>query len=172
MCVCVCFSSLPTLSWPSGQKRKCPAHASSDEYQKSQCTVLSLTAALWLILGVQTHIHFANLKQEVGSMFYFQPHIPAPLHPISSACAVTFQQWQNTEFHIPTPTTTLIPASIVTAPISFRALPGYKAPSVHALSPPPPEVHETSDTAKQDCWPILPSSPDASWRRDVVMTHT
>lgn len=31
--VCV-FSSLPTLSWPWGQRRKCWAQAASDEYQK------------------------------------------------------------------------------------------------------------------------------------------
>lgn len=70
VCVCVCFSCLPTLSWPRGHRRKCPAHAASDEYQKLQCTVLSLSPS-----SNQTHnrLHRStNLKQEVGCMFYFQ----------------------------------------------------------------------------------------------------
>lgn len=146
--VCVCFSCLPTLSWPRGHRRKCPAHAASDEYQKLQCTVLSLSPS-----SNQTHnrLHcLTNLKQEVGCMFYFQT---------KTATSDVFGTSSDTS------NSTLTAASVMTAPISYQET--NLLLLLLSISVPPCSVWH----CWADCWPILLSSANASWWHDVVMIH-
>lgn len=117
--VCVLFWPFPPYPDPLGLGRKCPAHASADEYQKVQCMLLTLTADLQ---PTTTYMFYKTKRGSQVYMFLFlswrNDHTPALLHPIPRHVLWHFNSNKITEFHLLMSTTTLPPSSMLTAPIS------------------------------------------------------
>lgn len=101
----VCFS-LPTLSWPSGQRRKCSAHAWSDEYQKYRTTasspwVLTFQRQRWVPPPWQNHNPYSCLHSDCTCLVHHEDTklcqftLCPDIHKTSDAAKQTADQFSS-----------------------------------------------------------------------------